>query len=93
MKWVGWVLLALSLYATYEGWRNSQPEPATETMSKPIACQGREGCTVKGERPSEIRTDFFGRDYTWATSAGPVKVSCQREYVLQGAWSCAAPAS
>jgi len=93
-KWLGWVLLALCLFATYEGWRNSQPEPQTEQMSKSVACTGREDCTVEGERPGEIRTDFFGREYTWKTSAGMVKVSCQRAYVFQGAWSCAAaPAS
>ena len=70
-KWVGWVLLALSLYVTYEGWRNSQPSQATEDLSKAEACRGREGCTVEGTRPVELRTDFFGRDYTWKTSAGP----------------------
>lgn len=91
-KWVGWVLLALCLWATYEGWRNSQAAPETEAQSKPLACQGRDGCTVEGERPAEIRTDFFGRQYTWKTSAGPVKVKCARAYVFAGAWACAAAA-
>jgi len=89
-KWVGWVLLALSLYVTYEGWRNSQPAQATEDLSKAEACKGREGCTVEGLRPIELRTDFFGREYTWKTSAGPVEVSCARAYVFQGAWACTA---
>jgi len=91
-KWVGWVLLALSLYVTYEGWRNSQPQPATEELSKAEACKGRDGCKVEGERPAEIRTDFFGRRYTWKTSGGMVAVACSRAYVFQGAWSCAAKA-
>ena len=89
-KWVGWVLLALSLYATYEGWRNSQPTPETEALSKPEACKGREACTLAAERPTEIRTNFFGRTYTWTTSSGPVEVACARAYVFQGAWACAA---
>lgn len=89
-KWVGWVLLALSLYATYEGWRNSQPTPQTEDLSKLEACKGREGCKLEAERPTGIRTDFFGRAYTWKTSAGPVEVACARAFVFQGAWSCAA---
>jgi hypothetical protein len=92
-KWVGWVLLALSLYVTYEGWRNSQPAQATEDASKLEACRGREGCTVQAERPSELRTDFFGRRYTWSTSAGPVVVSCARAWVFQGAWGCTAQAA
>ncbi len=89
-KWLGWVLLALSLYATYEGWRNSQPAPETEELSKAEPCKGREGCKLEGDRPIEIRTDFFGREYTWKTSAGPVTVACSRAYVFQGAWACAA---
>lgn len=91
-KWVGWVLLALSLYVTYEGWRNSQPAPQTEDMSKVTACDGREGCTVTNERPSEIRTSFFGRDYTWKTSTGSVHVACKRALLFQGAWGCTAQA-
>ena len=50
-KWVGWVLLALSLYATYEGWRNSQPTPQTEDLSKLEACKGREGCKLTLRMP------------------------------------------
>jgi hypothetical protein len=89
-NWVGWVLLALSLYATYEGWRNSQPTQETEDLSKAEACKGRDGCTVEGPRPEQILTDFFGRKYEWRTSTGPVEVSCTRAYVFQGAWSCVA---
>jgi hypothetical protein len=89
-KWVGWVLLALSLYVTYEGWRNSRPTPQTEELSKATACQGREGCKVEGEQPSTIHTSFLGRNYTWKTSAGPVEVACARTYVFQGTWVCSA---
>ncbi len=92
-KWVGWVLLALSLYATYEGWRNSQRMQAVEDQSKAAACEGREGCKVEVEHPSEIRTNFFGHEYTWKTSSGAVTVACKRAWVLQGAWGCAAQAS
>ena len=76
-KWVGWVLLALSLYATYEGWRNSQPTPETEALSKPEACKGREACTLAAERPTEIRTNFFGR--TCCTAPGPLPPRRPRE--------------
>jgi hypothetical protein len=92
-KWIGWVLLAISLYVTYEGWRNSQPGPETEALSRAQACKGQEGCTLAAERPAEIRTDFFGRRYTWGTSAGEVEVACARAYVFQGGWSCAPKAA
>ena len=84
--WVGWVLLALSLFVTYEGWRNSQPSAATETQSRAIACEDREGCAVEGAKPVAARTDFLGREYEWKTSSGPVAVSCQRAYLFSGAW-------
>jgi hypothetical protein len=89
-SWVGWVLLALSLYVTYEGWRNSQRTASTEELSRVEACEGRDGCKVEGERPVEIETDFFGRKYTWKTATGSVEVSCARAYVFQGAWTCTA---
>lgn len=88
-KWVGWVLLAASLYVTYEGWRNSRPQPETQIASRAAACDGREGCAVEGEQPRSIRTDFFGRDYEWKTTKGDVMVQCRRPYVFWGAWSCA----
>lgn len=89
-KWVGWVLLVLSLYVTYEGWRNSQPEAFTEVQARAIACEGREGCTVESAKPVKLRTDFLGREYEWKTSAGPVAVECRRDYLFQGAWRCTA---
>lgn len=89
-KWVGWVLLGLSLYVTYEGWRNSQPSTATETQSRAIACDGREGCTVEGAKPVAVRTDFLGHEYQWTTSSGPVTVACGRAYLFAGAWRCTA---
>jgi hypothetical protein len=89
-KWVGWVLLVLSLYVTYEGWQNSQRAQAVADLSKAAACNGREGCKVEVEHPSELRTSFLGHEYVWKTSTGPVTVSCQRALVFQGAWSCTA---
>jgi hypothetical protein len=91
-QWIGWGLLALSLFITYQGWRNSQPQVQTQDMSRGVACEGKEGCTVEGDKPQKIATDFLARDYEWRTSTGPVSVRCQRAYVFLGAWACRAGA-
>ncbi len=89
-RWVGLVLLGLSLWVTYEGWRNAQPERSTQDQARGQACKNRERCEVKDQQPSRIRADWFGREYEWKTSAGPVSVSCGRVYVFAGPWRCIA---
>lgn len=87
-QWIGWVLLALSLIVTYQGWRNSQPTPETQDMSRGVACEGRDACEVEGTHPNKVATDFFAREYEWKTSTGPVSVRCRRTYVFAGNWAC-----
>ncbi|MEM9454798.1 MAG: hypothetical protein AAGF11_11510 [Myxococcota bacterium] len=87
-KWIGWILLALSLVITYQGWQNSQPRAETQDMSRPVACEGRAGCTVEGARPQKVATDWLRREYEWKTSTGPVLVRCRRAYVFAGRWAC-----
>lgn len=87
-KWVGWILLAASLFVTYQGWRNSQPGADTHELSRRAACEGKDGCRVEGEQPQKLSTDFLARTYEWKTSTGPISVRCQRAYVFAGIWSC-----
>lgn len=88
-QWIGWVLLAVSLYVTYQGWRNSQPSTMeTQDMSRGVACEGRDDCHVEGTNPQKLSTDFLGRDYEWKTSTGAVSVHCQRAYIFAGRWAC-----
>ncbi len=87
-KWVGWILLAASLFVTYQGWKNSQPARDTQDMSRRSACGDREGCTVEAEHPRSVRTDFLARDYEWTTSTGTVAIRCQRAYIFAGVWAC-----
>ena len=86
--WVGWVLLAVSLVVTYQGWTNSRPTRDTLDRSRGAACEGAEGCTVVAEQPRSVRTDFLARHYEWKTSGGVVTVRCERAYVFAGAWAC-----
>lgn len=87
--WVGWALLAISLMVAIAGWRNAQPEPETETLSRQWVCESATGpCAIQGTRPAAVATDFTSRRYQWATSGGPMTVTCRREYVFAGAWHC-----
>lgn len=87
--WIGWILLALSLLVAVGGYRNQRPEQETEDMSKLAACDVGEPCKVDAQRPFKIRTDVISRRYEWATSVGPVTVTCKRKLVLAGDWQCA----
>ena len=89
-QWVGWVLLALSLVVTYQGWRNSKPTVLTETMSSKVACEKRADCKVEAVGPQKVSTDFLSRTYEWRTTKGPVEVRCQRAFIFFGAWDCRA---
>lgn len=76
-------------FVAYQSYVNSQPNPTMEAMSRDSACAGADGCTVKNERPNVLKTSIFNRQYQWATSGGNVVVTCKREYVWWGNWSCA----
>jgi len=86
--WIGWVLLGLSLLLVAAGYRNAQPEPATEDLARGLACAGSSGCVVMTDRPGIVRTDFVHRRYQWTTSEGKMVVSCRRAMYVTGEWVC-----
>lgn len=86
--WIGWVLLGLSLALVAVGYRNVQPEAATEELARRHACAGVSGCVVMTDRPGIVRTDFVRRRYQWTTSEGKVVVSCRRAQYVAGEWVC-----
>lgn len=88
--WIGWVLLGVTLLVAVAGWRNTQPEPETETLSRASVCGTSKACVIMSDRPSVVRTDVIRRRYQWTTSEGPVVVTCRREYAFAGAWGCTA---
>ena len=57
-------------------------------MSKKAACEGKEGCEVEGERPNVLQTSITNRRYQWQTNGEMMVVTCEREYVWLGDWSC-----
>lgn len=86
---LGYLLLIISGFIAYQSYANSQPSPQLESQSKVQACAGADGCEVKDARPNVIQTNIVARRYQWATSNGPVVVSCERQYLWFGEWSCA----
>lgn len=92
--WIGWVLLGLSLLVVAAGYRNAQPDPETETLSRTSVCGTDKTCVVMSDRAHVVRTDMIRRRYQWTTSNGPIVVTCRREFWFAGTWSCtAAPGS
>ena len=89
-QWVGYILLALCLVASYQGWKNSQQNPELAASAEAMACQVDQDCLLKGEKgPNKIKTDFFSQSFQFDTSIGPVTVKCTRAMFLFGAWKCA----
>ncbi len=73
----------------YQGYENAQPRPATEQMALNTACDFDDGnCTVRDDRPREIRTNPVQRQYQFSTTQGPVIVTCRRDLLFFGAWTC-----
>jgi len=87
-RWVGWILLAISLYLAFEGYRNSQQWPATEELARGVACDVTGGCVLNTQSPREVRTDVTQRRYAWGSNKGPLHVVCRREFIFAGEWSC-----
>ena len=85
---LGYLLLIVSGFIAIQSYQNAQPSPEVESMARNQACVGADGCEVKGERPNVIQTNIVARRYQWATSNGPVVVSCERQYLWFGDWSC-----
>lgn len=89
----GYVVLAVCVLLSYQGYQNTLNPEATEHIAQGMACDVDPGCVIDGERPAEITTDVFGRHYQWRTSIGRVDTRCRRSMIFFGAWSCTAKKS
>lgn len=88
-QWVGYILLALCLVGSYQGWQNSKVDDSLTRSSQAMACQVDDDCLLKDDGPTKIGTDFFSQSFEFDTSIGPVTVKCTRALFLFGAWECA----
>ncbi len=84
----GYVVLGVCLLLAYQGYQNTANPESTEHLAESVACDVDSQCVLKEERPREIRSDIFGRYYTWKTSVGPVEITCRRELWFFGQWGC-----
>jgi hypothetical protein len=87
-KWVGWVLLGVSLVIAYQGYQNSVNDPNTQQLARSIACDGEAKCVLAEGAPSRVQTDIVSRRYEWNSSLGPITTECHRSAVFFGGWSC-----
>ncbi len=87
-RWVGWVLLGISLVIAFQGYRNSVNDPATQDLARKVVCDGEAKCIVAEGPPTKVKTDIVSRTYEWNTSLGPITTECHRGAVFFGGWSC-----
>jgi hypothetical protein len=87
-KYVGWVLLAISLVIAFQGYRNSVNDPLTQDLARKVACDVEAKCVLKEGAPTKVQTDIVGRRYEWSSSVGPIVTECGREAVFFGGWRC-----
>lgn len=86
-----YAVLALCGVVVYLGYQNAQPEPYTEGLAVNVACDAEDGnCSVRDDRPREVRTSPVQRQYQFSTTQGPVIVTCRRDLIFVGPWNCTA---
>lgn len=91
--YVGWVLLAICLVCTYQGFQTSRGVADTEGAARSVVCDsGGKDCLLAQEKPSVVKADFMSRQYQFDTSEGPVTVTCTRQYIFFGGFSCTSTA-
>ena len=96
---ISYVLIALLLFVTYQGYQNSRPRDDTLVLSRSHACDLDNGCIIVGvhrgrgvdaQTPTAIKTDPIRRRYEWETNGGSVTVTCKRTRYFLGPWECSA---
>jgi len=85
-KVAGGLFLAACLVISYQGWENAQLRADTELLSNEAAAA--DGAKVLRDRPNFTRTDPVRRRYEWRTDQGQKVVTCSRDMIFFGEWSC-----
>jgi hypothetical protein len=88
-------IFAIVLFATcgvlsYQAWRNGQLSTVTEALAKQHACDVDPTCMVSEERPRLGKADVIRHRYEFMTTMGVKTVTCQRELIFFGDWTCTA---
>jgi hypothetical protein len=84
-----YVLLAASIVIAFQGWKNAQLTPETAKLARDHACDLDPTCMVLDEQPRLGRADVIRHRYEYKTTThGVVTVTCKRELLFFGEWSC-----
>ncbi|HLT39101.1 MAG TPA: hypothetical protein VK034_22610 [Enhygromyxa sp.] len=83
-----YVLLAVSIVISFQGWQNAQLTPATTKLAKDHACDLDSSCIVLDEQPRVGRADVIRHRYEFKTTHGMMTVTCKRQLLFFGEWSC-----
>jgi hypothetical protein len=84
-----YVLLAVSIVISFQGWKNAQLTPETAKLAKQHACDLDSSCIVKDAQPRMGRADVIRHRYEFNTTHGMMTVTCKRELFFFGDWACA----
>ena len=83
-----YVLLAVAIVISFQGWKNAQLTPETAKLARDHACDLDSSCIVLDEQPRLGRADVIRHRYEFKTTHGMMTVTCKREQLFFGAWSC-----
>ncbi len=81
-------LLATACVLSYQGWQNAQLSQTTMDLAKAHACDLDSSCIVLDEQARIGRADVIRHRYEFKTTHGMMTVTCKRELLFFGAWSC-----
>jgi hypothetical protein len=84
----GIALLAISALLSYQAWNNAKLTPETMALAKQHACDLDSSCIVLDDQPRVGKADVLRHRYEYKTTHGMMTVTCKRELVFFGAWSC-----
>jgi hypothetical protein len=83
-----YVLLGAAIVISYQGWKNSQLTTASAELAKQHACDLESTCMVTDDKPRVGRADVIRHRYEFNTTQGMVTVTCKRQLLFFGEWSC-----
>jgi hypothetical protein len=83
-----YLLLALAIVLSYQGWGNAQLNSATAALAKDHACDLDSSCIVQDAQARISRADVIRHRYEYRTTHGVMTVTCKRELLFFGEWSC-----
>lgn len=90
-QFIWYLLFAVCVFVSYQGYVNSKDDPETEAMSREAVCVLDKDCGIAPAAQAGVRTtDIWSRNYQWTSKSGSYVATCKREYTFVGHWNCVA---